>query len=69
MSGACLLSDLERDAEAAGLVDVTLEEKAGYVDALVSSDDPLYRKIIAALPEGAKAADYITSVNITATRR
>ncbi len=68
VSGACLLSDLERDAKAAGLVDVTLEEKAGYVDALVSSADPLYQKILAALPEGAKAADYITSVNITAKK-
>jgi SAM-dependent methyltransferase len=69
VSGASLLSDLERDAKAAGLTDVALEEKAGYVDALVSSDDPLYRKIIAALPEGSTAADYITSVNITATKR
>ncbi len=68
VSGACLLSDLERDAKAAGLADVTLVEKAGYVDALVSSKDPLYHKIIAALPEGAKAADYITSVNITARK-
>jgi SAM-dependent methyltransferase len=69
VSGASLLSELERDAKAAGLTDVALEEKAGYVDALVSSDDPLYRKIIAALPEGSTAADYITSVNITATKR
>lgn len=68
VSGASLLSELERDAKDAGLTEVTLEEKPGYVDALVSSSDPLYQKIIAMLPQGSTAADYITSVNITATR-
>lgn len=68
IAGASLLSELERDAKAAGLTEVTLDEKPGYVDALVSSSDPLYQKIVAMLPAGATAADYITSVNITASR-
>lgn len=68
IAGASLLSELERDANAAGLADVALAEKPSYVDALVSSDDPLYRKILAALPEGDTVADYVTSVNITARR-
>jgi SAM-dependent methyltransferase len=68
IAGASLISDLEKDAKAAGLVDVTIDEKPSYVETLVSSDDPLYRKIIAMLPEGSTASDYIASVNITARR-
>ena len=30
--------------------------------------DPLYQKILAALPEGAKASDYITRLDISATK-
>jgi SAM-dependent methyltransferase len=68
IAGASLLSELERDAKAAGLTDITIDEKPSYVETLVSSDDPLYRKIIAMLPEGSSASDYIASVNITARK-
>lgn len=69
IAGASLISDLERDAKAAGLVEVRIEEKPSYVETLVSSDDPLYRKIAATLPEGARMSDYIASVNITARKQ
>lgn len=68
IAGASLLSELQRDAKAAGLTDVRIEEKPSYVETLVSSDDPLYRKIVAMLPEGSAASDYIASVNITASK-
>jgi len=32
-------------------------------------NDPLYRNIVARLPAGSRASDYITSVNITARKR
>lgn len=68
IAGASLISDLERDAKAAGLTDIAIDEKPSYVETLVSSDDPLYRKIAATLPEGARMSDYIASVNITARK-
>jgi AhpD family alkylhydroperoxidase len=55
-------------AETAGLVDIVLTPKAGYVDAMVDWNDPLYRKIIEHLPEGAKAGDYITSLDVAARK-
>jgi len=68
VAGAALVDDLVRDAKAVGLIDVSIEEKPAYVEALVSSDDPLYRKIAGALPGGAGVSDYVVSVNITARR-
>jgi hypothetical protein len=43
--------------------------KPEYIDAMTNWDDPLYRKIIAALPEGTKPSDFITSLDVTAVRR
>jgi arsenite methyltransferase len=66
VAGAVLVSDTERMAKAAGLVNVVLNPKSAYVDGMVDWQDPLYQKIIAHLPVGAKPSDYITSLEITA---
>jgi len=55
-------------ARAAGLVDVVLKPKSAYVDGMVDWQDPLYQKIIAHLPAGAKPSDYITSLEVTARK-
>ena len=68
IAGAVLVSDTERFARAAGLVDIRLESKPDYVAAMTSFEDPLYREIIAALPPGTCPADFITSLNVTARR-
>lgn len=68
VAGAVLVSETERTAKAAGLVDVVLTAKAAYVDGMVDWQDPLYQKIIAHLPAGAKPSDYITSLEVTARK-
>lgn len=68
VAGAVLVSEIERMAQAAGLVDVVLNPKAAYVDGMVDWQDPLYQKIIAHLPDGAKPSDYITSLEVTARK-
>jgi arsenite methyltransferase len=68
VSGASLVQDIRRDMAAAGLTDIVLTPKTGYIDAMTDWQDPLYREIIAALPRGAKAADYITSLDISARK-
>jgi arsenite methyltransferase len=68
VSGASLVQDIRRDMAAAGLTDIVLTPKTGYIDAMTDWQDPLYREIIAALPRGAKAADYITSLDIAARK-
>lgn len=68
IAGAALVADTERFAREAGLVDIRLESKPDYVAAMTSFEDPLYQKIVAALPPGTCPADFITSLNVTARR-
>jgi hypothetical protein len=55
-------------AREAGLSEIQLNPKSGYVDSLVEWQDPLYQKIMAHLPPGKKPSDYITSLEITARK-
>lgn len=66
VAGAVLVSETERMAREAGLTDIVLNPKSGYIDGMVDWQDPLYQKIITNLPAGTKPGDYITSLEITA---
>jgi SAM-dependent methyltransferase len=68
VAGAVEVSETERMARAAGLVDIRLEAKPDYVAAMTGWKDPVYRKIIEQLPEGAGPADYITSLEVSAVK-
>jgi len=69
VAGAVLVSETERLAREAGLVDVRLNPKSAYIDGMVDWQDPLYQKIMTHLPAGAKPGDYITSLEVTARTR
>ncbi len=66
VAGAVLVSETERMARAAGLNDIKVTAKSGYIDGMVDWQDPLYKKIVAELPAGAKASDYVASVEVKA---
>jgi arsenite methyltransferase len=68
VAGAALVSETERMAREAGLADVQLKPKDGYVAAMTDWQDPLYQKIIAHLPKGSGPGDYITSLEVTAIK-
>lgn len=68
VAGAVLVSDTERMAKEAGLGDLVLNTKRGYVDGMVDWQDPLYQKIITKLPAGTKPGDYITSLEVLARK-
>jgi arsenite methyltransferase len=68
IAGASLIQEIRRDMHAAGLVDISLTPKPQYIQSMTDWQDPLYRRIIDDLPRGAKAADYITSLDISATK-
>ncbi|HEX5398892.1 MAG TPA: arsenite methyltransferase [Verrucomicrobiae bacterium] len=68
VAGAVLVSETGEMAKAAGLTDVVLKPKAGYVEALTDWEDPLYKKLIELIPSGTKPADYIASVEVTARK-
>ena len=68
IAGAVLMSETERMAREAGLTEIRLNPKQGYVAAMTDWKDPLYQKIVAHLPKGSGPADYITSLEVTATK-
>jgi arsenite methyltransferase len=68
VAGAITIAETERIAREAGLIDVRIEPKASYVEAMKEWKDPLWLKIRERLPEGANPADYVASVDITARR-
>lgn len=68
VAGAELIDDVRSAAESAGLRVLRLTPRADYVDAMTSWQDPLYQRISAALPEGAKMSDYVASIEVEARR-
>jgi arsenite methyltransferase len=68
VAGAELVEETRSKMHAAGLRDVVLTSKPGYIDAMADWQDPLYQRIMTQLPAGSKASDYITSLDISATR-
>jgi SAM-dependent methyltransferase len=68
VAGAVLVSETERMAREAGLTEIRLSPKKQYVEAMTDWNDPLYQKIIEHLPAGSGPADYITSLEVTASK-
>jgi SAM-dependent methyltransferase len=68
VAGAVLVEETGRMARAAGLADVVLTPKAGLVDAMFGSDDPLYREVLKSLPAGTKPGDYVVSLDVSARK-
>ncbi len=68
IAGAVLAEDTRQMAADAGLSDIVLTSRPEYVRAMSDAQDPLYRRIVEHLPPGAGAADYITSLEITARK-
>ncbi|HEY9508900.1 MAG TPA: arsenite methyltransferase [Verrucomicrobiae bacterium] len=68
VAGATLASETERLAREAGLTEIVLKPKAEYIEAMTSFEDPLYQKILEHLPAGAKASDYIVSLEVQARK-
>jgi len=68
VAGAVLIDETEAMIRAAGLSDIKLTSKREYVKAMADWEDPLYRRVAQALPAGASASDYITSLDISAMK-
>ena len=68
VAGAELVEDVEAAIADAGLAEPELVAKPQYIEAMTDWQDPLYRKIAAALPDGAKISEYIVSLDIQTGR-
>ena len=68
VAGAALVEETRGFLEEAGFSEVVLAPGPGYVRRMQDLNDPLYRQIAAALPDGRELADYITSLSIEAVK-
>jgi SAM-dependent methyltransferase len=68
IAGAILVKETERMAREAGLDNITLTEKQGYVEALTDWKDPLFKKVLENLPPGAKMSDFVTNLYVSAKK-
>lgn len=68
VAGAVLVEETRDMARRAGLINIALTPKPQYIEAMTNWQDPLYQKIVSGLPAGAKPADFITSLDISATK-
>jgi len=68
VAGAVLVDDYERMIRDAGLDRPLLIQHPDYVEALSQGDDPFYREIAGLLPEGMVPADFVTSVQVSASK-
>ncbi len=68
VAGAPLIEETRAWLNEAGFREIRLEEKPQAIDAMLSGNDPLYRDILAALPEGGSLNDFVTSLSISARR-
>jgi arsenite methyltransferase len=69
VAGAVLIEDTECMAKDAGLTNIIMERKDSYVDTMATWQDPLYLKMAAMLPPGAKPSDFATSLNVSARKK
>jgi len=69
VAGAVLVDETIKMAKQAGLGNIQIDEKAYSIDVMADCNDPLYREVKQCLPKGKKLADYIISVDITATKQ
>jgi SAM-dependent methyltransferase len=68
IAGADLVDEVRAAILDAGLTDLQMTAKPQYIEAMTSLEDPLYKKIAGALPEGEKVSDYVVSLDIAAGR-
>ncbi len=69
VAGAALLEDMRRMIEETELQEITLDLKPEYIDSMTQWQDPLYKRVVANLPAGSKASDFVTSVDVFARKR
>jgi len=68
IAGAVPVDEHRRLAQAAGLVDVEVTPRSEYAAALDGFEDETYAAIAARLPAGTRASDFITSLDVKATK-
>ncbi len=62
IAGAALVDDTQAMMRDAGLDDIKIIRKDAAIASMVDASDPLYKTIIAHLPDGTSVGDFVTSI-------
>jgi len=68
VAGAVLIDEIRDSLVRIGFDNITLTEKPEYIDAMGGFQDPLYNRIASSLPSGTRMSDFVTSLDIAATK-
>jgi arsenite methyltransferase len=68
LAGAVLVEETERMATQAGFTNLNFKQKPGYIETMMSMNDPLYTEVLSQLPEDIKVAEHVTSLEISARK-
>ncbi len=68
VAGAVLVDETREMLERAGFTGIDLKGDPTYAESATKFQDPMYRKIVAELPEGLSLAELITSLYINAVK-
>jgi SAM-dependent methyltransferase len=68
VAGAALVEETRDMLEKAGFTSIILTPKTDFMQSMKNSNDPLHKKVVQALPEGAEIADYVVSLTIEARK-
>lgn len=68
VAGAVLIDEINAALVELGFERITLTEKPEYIDAMGGFQDPLYARIASSLPSGTRMSDFVTSLDIAATK-
>lgn len=68
IAGAVLVEETKEMLEKAGFQNISLNIKTDYVRQLQDLNDPTYRSVAAALPEGESLVEYVVSLAIAARK-
>ena len=68
VAGAVLVKETEKMAKKSGLKNINMVAKPDYIESMSEWNDPLYKTIIAKLPNGMKLSEYVTSLYVSAEK-
>jgi ubiquinone/menaquinone biosynthesis C-methylase UbiE len=68
VAGAALVDETRAMLERTGFTSIALTPKPGYLRSMQDWNEPLYKQIAEALPQGEEIADYAVSLDIEARK-
>ena len=69
IAGAELVEEVRSAVLEAGLTQLEMTVKPQYIEAMTNWQDPLYKRVAEALPQGATISEYVVSLDVAAAKQ